>query len=85
MLVFWNLILDIELILLEFFKSIRKGDFKLYTQVPKKFASSMFILDYYNYVSCLPVHLDEIANIHKTHPAAYEQLLKGKWKKSKTK
>ena len=72
MLVFWNLILDIELILLEFFKSIRKGDFKLYTQVPKKFASSMFILNYHNYVSCLPVHLDEIANFLKTHPAAYE-------------
>ena len=45
----------------------------------------MFILDYYNYVRHLPVHLNEMANIHKTHPAAYEELLQGKWEKKKKK
>ena len=35
--------------LLEFVKSIRKGNFKLYAEVLKKCAPWMFILDHYNY------------------------------------
>ena len=52
MFVFWNLILRIELILLEFVKSIRKSNFKRYAEVLKNFALWMFILDHYNYTPC---------------------------------
>ena len=73
MFVFCNLILHLELILLEFAKAIRKGDCRLYTQVLKKFALFMSILDHFNYASWLPVHLNEMANLHKTHPDVYEE------------
>ena len=85
MFVFWNLILHLELILLEFFKSIRKGDLKLCTQVLKKFTPCIFILDHYNYPSWLPVHLNETANLHKTHPAVYEECVKRKLTVQKSK
>ena len=79
MFVFWNLILHLKLILLEFVKSIRKGDFKLYTQVIKKFGPCMFILDYCNYASWLAVHFNNMVNLHKAHSAVYEEFVKGKF------
>ena len=63
--VFWNLMLHLELILLEFVKFIRKDDFKLCTEVLKKVAPCVFILDHYNYASWLPVQ-----------PTVYEEFVK---------
>ena len=37
----------------------------------------MCSLDHYNYVMWLFIHLNEMANLHKTHPAIYEEFLKG--------
>ena len=72
--------------LLEFVKSIRKGDFKLCTQVLNKFIPCMFILNHYNYMGWLLVHLNEIANLHKTHPAVYcKKCVKGKLTVQKSK
>lgn len=39
----------------------------------------MYILDHYNYVSWLLVHLNEMANVQKSHSAVYEEFHKGKF------
>ena len=41
MFVFWNLTLYLELILLEFLKSIKKGEFKLYTHTQKSYSLNL--------------------------------------------
>ena len=46
---FWNIILYLELVLLEFVRSIRSGNFGLYIDPLKLIVPWMFSLDYHNY------------------------------------
>ena len=52
-----NIILHVELLLLEFIKSIRVGDFNLYIQTMTLIAPWMFSLDHHNYARWLPLHI----------------------------
>ena len=46
---FWNIIFYLELVLLEFVRSIRSGNFGLYIDSLKLIVPWMFSLDYHNY------------------------------------
>ena len=52
---FWNLTLKVELILLQFVKSIRSGDFNLYKASLLLICPWMFLLDHHSYARWLPV------------------------------
>ena len=46
---FWNMTLMFELLLLDYVRSLRAGDFDLYVRVLQKLAPLMFSLDHHNY------------------------------------
>ena len=77
---FWNLILQPELILFEFVKSIRSGNLQLYINTLMK----MFALDHHNYATSLPVHINEMSQLQLNHPGIYEEFLKGKFSVQKS-
>ena len=74
---FWNLILQLELLLFEFVKSIRSGNLQLYINTLMKIAPWMFALDHHNYARWLPVHINEMSQLQQNHPDVYEEFLKG--------
>ena len=81
---FWNLILQLELLLFEFVKSIRSGNLQLYINTLMKIAPWMLALDHHNYVRWLPVHINEMSQLQLNHPDVYEEFLKGKFSVQKS-
>ena len=76
---FWNLILQLEFLLLEFVKSLRVGNFNLYINTVKLIAPWMFSLDHHNYARWLTVHLINLCELHITHPDVYNEFNAGKF------
>ena len=72
---FWNLILQLELLLFEFVKSIRSGNLQLFINTLMKIAPWMFALDHHNYARS---HINEISQLQQNHPGVYEEFLKGR-------
>lgn len=54
---YWSIVLELELLVLELVRSIREGKFILYVQVLGKLAPWMFALDLTNYSRWLPIHI----------------------------
>ena len=72
---FWNLILQLELLLFEFVKSIRSGNLQFFINTLMKIAPWMFALDHHNYARS---HINEISQLQQNHPGVYEEFLKGR-------
>ena len=81
---FWNLILQLELLLFEFVKSIRSGNLQFFINTLMKIAPWMFALDHHNYARWLPVHINEMSQLQQNHPGVYEEFLKGKFSVQKS-
>ena len=75
---FWNLILQLELLLFESVKSIWSGNLQLYINTLMKIAPWIFALDHHNYARWLAVHINEMSQLQQNHPGLYEEFLKGK-------
>lgn len=60
---YWNLTLRLQLILLEFVKSIRSGNFSLYVQSLRSITPWMFALNHHNYARWLPIHIRSMLNL----------------------
>ena len=56
----WNMIIDVELAVLSFVRSIRLGDFDLYISCLQKIMHLFFALDHQNYSRWLTVHINDI-------------------------
>ena len=76
---FWNLILQLEFLLLDFVKSIRSGKFEDYIQALLHIVPWMFSLDHHNYARWLPVYINEQTALQQHHPQLYEEFMKGKF------
>ena len=76
---FWNLILYLKLVLLEFVKSIRSGNFDLYIKSSKMIVPWMFSLDHHNYARWLPVHIREMDHLHKNHLSVHNEFARNKF------
>ena len=72
---FWNLILYFELVLLEFARSVRSGNFGLYIDSLKLIVTWMCSLDHQNYARWLP----EMDHLHKNHPSVHNEFSSGKF------
>ena len=81
---FWNLIFYLELVLLEFVRSIRSGDFGLYIVSLKLIVPLIFSLDHDNYARWLPVHISEMDHAHKNHPNVHNEFSRDKFTVQKT-
>lgn len=74
---YWNIALNIELIILQFVRSIRKGDFTLYVDSLRRLVPWFFALDHINYARWLSVHIRDLANLGKMHPKLLEHFNAG--------
>ena len=75
---YWNLILYLELVLLEFLRLIRSGNFGLYIDSLKLIVLWMFSLDHHNYARWLLVHISEMDHLHKNHRSVHNEFSRGK-------
>ncbi len=81
---FWFTVLQLELTVLLFVRSIRTGNFKLYVQSLTKLVPWFFSLDHFNYSRWISVHLRDMITLSHLHPQIYEEFLKGHFTVQKT-
>ena len=72
---FWYTILQLELQVLIFVKSLRKADFKLYIESLSQLVPWFFSLDHTNYARWIAVHLRDMVTLAESHPAVYQEFL----------
>lgn len=82
---FWSIILQLELYVLIFVRSIREANFQLYVQALAKIIPWFFALDHTHYARWTPIHLHDMISLEQSHPSVYAEFVKGKFvvKKSK--
>ena len=76
---FWSTALELELLVLEFVRSLREGNFSLYVQVLGKLAPWLFALDLCNYSRWLPVHITDMMALKRKHPSVFAEFSQGKF------
>ena len=76
---FWNLILKLELLLLEFVKPPRSGNFQCYVETLKQATPQIFSLHHHNYTTQLPTHLTQMIYLKEIHQSLHEKLFDGKF------
>ena len=74
---FWSLILEIQLSVLVFVRSLGEGDFHLYIQVLQTIAPLIFALDHPNYARWLLMHIRDIMLLEECHPDVAAEFEKG--------
>ncbi len=82
---FWSIILQLEIYVLIFVRSIREGNLELYVQALAKIIPWYFALDHTHYARWTPVHLHDMISLKQSHPSIYAEFAKGNFvvKKSK--
>lgn len=81
---FWSTALELELLVLEFVRSIREGNFPVYVQILGKLVPWMFVLDMTNYSRWLPVHIRDLLHLEERHPSIHAEFVQGKFVVQKT-
>ena len=74
---YWNLALKLELLAMQFVRSLCEADFELYVQCLGQFVPWMFSLDHTNYARWLPIHIKDMVQLRQKVPSVYEELEKG--------
>lgn len=82
---FWSTTLKLELLLLEFVRSIRSADFTLYKQSISKLLPWFFEMDHTNYARWLSIHLYDMLDLPQTNPIVNEYFEAGRFVITKTK
>jgi len=76
---FWSTALELELLVLEFVKSIREGNFSMYVEILAKLVPWMFALDQIHYARWLPIHIRDLVNLKERHPSVFAEFEQGKF------
>ena len=71
------MVLELELLLMTYVRSLRKGDFLLYIQVLGILVPWAFASNHHNYARRLPVHICDMITLKEKHPTVLQQFLKG--------
>ena len=74
---FWSTVMELEMLMCRFVRSLREGDFKLYVQSCDELCSWFHALDHTNYARWLPVHVHDMVQLPITHPEVYSEFMKG--------
>ena len=72
----WSLTLYLEILYLQFVRSLRSADFKLYVQCLGEFAPWMFALNHSNYARWFPVHTRDMVQLPTKAPPTYAEFKK---------
>ena len=73
----WSLTLYLEILYLQFVRSLRSTDIKLYVQCLGEFAPWMFALNHSNYARWLPVHIRDMVQLPTKAASTYAEFKKG--------
>ena len=65
---YWAIVLELELLLMTYVRSLRTGDILLYIQVMGKLVLWAFALNHPNYARWLPVHYRDIITLKEKLP-----------------
>ena len=77
MIFYWKTILELELTILVFIRSIRESNFSLSVISLRSLMKWYFSMDHYNYASWLSVHLFDLVQLQYTLPDVDEHFNKG--------
>ena len=81
---FWSIILQLELQVMIYVRSIREADFLLYIDALTKIVPWFFALGHTHYARWIPVHLRDMIMLKDTHPNVNNQFMKGNFVVLKT-
>lgn len=74
---FWSTIIELELLMTRFVRSLREGDFTLYVQTCDELCDWFHAMDHTNYARWLPIHVRDMVQLYAKHPAVYAEFMKG--------
>ena len=74
---YWKCVIDLELLILLYIRSIREGNFKLHVEVLYLLLVWFFIFDHVHYARWLTIHWFDLYNIESKFPDLYEQFSNG--------
>lgn len=81
---YWSMVVQLELLMLSFVRSLRMGNFHLYVDCMQQLASWFFVFDQTNYARWLPVHIRDMLALEYTHPDVYEEFVAGNFTVNKS-
>ena len=76
---FWSMIIELELLMTRFVRSLREGDFPLYVQACNELCSWFHALDHTNYARWLPVHVLDMVQLAQQNPEMHAEFMRGKF------
>ena len=74
---YWCLVLELELCVLQLVRSLREANFKHYIECLGQLAPWMFSLDHINYARWLSVHVRDMCTLSSKHPKVFQQFSEG--------
>ena len=74
---YWKMVIELEIGILIYIRSIRVGNFQLYIESLRKLLEWSFIFDRYNYARWLTVQWFDLKNLETNFPDVYEYFRKG--------
>ena len=74
---FWALVLQLELTVLLYIRSIREGNFLLYVESLGQIVPWFFAMDQSNYSRWVPIHIRDMLSLRLRHPSIHEEFMKG--------
>jgi hypothetical protein len=81
---FWWIILQLELVVMIYVRSIREANFLLYIDALTKIVPWFLALGHLHYARWVPIHLRDMVALKHTHPDVHSEFLKGKFTVKKT-
>ena len=69
---FWKMMMDLEIHILIYVRSIHKGIFKLHVRVLQKLLKWYFIFDRYNYARWMTINWFDLNNLKENFPDVFE-------------
>ena len=81
---YWHLVINMQLQIFLFIRSIREGNFPVYVASIRALIKWLFVFDHYNYSIWLSVHLFDLMTLKHLHPAVYHEMMKGNFSFQKT-
>lgn len=82
---YWSIVLELELLVLVFVRSLREGSFSMYLDALTELAKWFHAMDHTHYARWIPVHLRDMTELPRTHPSIAQAFRVGHFTVQKTK
>ncbi|KAJ8416192.1 hypothetical protein AAFF_G00382140 [Aldrovandia affinis] len=71
---YWSIVLELELLMLVFVRSLREASFTMYLDTLTELAKWFHAMDHTHYARWIPVHLRDMAELPRAHPRIDHEL-----------